>query len=189
MHSRAVLGTSSQPCTKLVLQVLLLVGVQFLAVVLGSRSRGRPAESRRCRRPGRRRVSSGVGCTQSTMALMSSRGVKYCPAPFGDFPARSWPASPRRCRPSRRPASTSTFSASIRSTISRRSVAGFWISCRAFLKISPEHARLLAEFFEDVAVVDFQFVAVQLQQALPAELRAGRWACGCTAAGSARRPS
>ena len=29
------------------------------------------------------------------------------------------------------------FSGSIRSTISRRSVAGFWISGLAFLKISP----------------------------------------------------
>ena len=36
---------------------------------------------------GSQTVSSAVGCTQSTMALMSSRGVKYCPAPLGDSAA------------------------------------------------------------------------------------------------------
>ena len=33
---------------------------------------------------GSQTVSSGPGRTQSTMALISSRGVKYWPAPFGD---------------------------------------------------------------------------------------------------------
>ena len=52
-----------------------------------------------------------------------------------------------------------------------------------------EHPRLLAEFFEDVPVVGFEFVAFPLQQALPSRTWPGRWAGGCTAAWSARRPS
>ena len=63
------------------------------------------------------------------------------------------------------------FSTSIRSTISRRSVAGFWISGRGLLEDFAEHPRLLAEFFKDVPVVGFEFVAFPLQQALPVELR------------------
>ena len=57
-------------------QVLLLILVEVLALVLAQRNRRRPAGSRRCRRRVAD-VSSAVGCTQSTIALMSSRGVKY----------------------------------------------------------------------------------------------------------------
>ncbi len=41
----------------------------------------------------------------------------------------------------------------------------------SLLEDLAQHPRLLAEFFEDVPVVDFQLVAVPLEQALPAELR------------------
>ncbi|WP_455429544.1 hypothetical protein [Neorhodopirellula lusitana] len=39
------------------------------------------------------------------------------------------------------------FSVSISSTIKRRSVAGFWISCRAFFKIAPSIANLILRLF------------------------------------------
>ena len=52
-----------------------------------------------------------------------------------------------------------------------------------------EHPRLLAEFFEDVAVVGFEFVALPLQQALPAELGRHDGRAVVRRLGHARRPS
>ena len=63
------------------------------------------------------------------------------------------------------------FSVSIRSTISRLQRGRVLDFGPGLLEDFAQHPRLLAEFFEDVPVVGFQFVAFQLQQALPAELR------------------
>ena len=170
MHSRAVLGTSSQPWTKLVPQVLLLVRVQVLAVVLGRRSRGRPAGSRPCRRPDRRRCRRAWAARNRRCALMSSRGVKYWPAPFGDFGGAL--------------GQQPLVDVALHVGLHRRPVLGVdqvhdqppqrgrVLDLRpGLLEDLAQHPRLLAEFFEDVPVVGLQFVAVPLQQARPAELR------------------
>ena len=65
------------------------------------------------------------------------------------------------------------FSVPISSTIKRRSVAGFWISCRAFLKIAPSIPDCgplgRGPFIENLAIVSFEFFAVAPQQAGPIE--------------------
>src|SRR5579872_1273009 len=50
----------------------------------------------------------------------------------------------------------------------RRRILNFWSS---LLEDFPQHSRLLAEFFEAVPVMVFEFVALPFQEALPAELR------------------
>ena len=60
---------------------------------------------------------------------------------------------------------------SMRSTISRRKRGGVLDLGPGLLEDFAEHPWLLAEFFQEVAVMGLEFVAVQLQQALPAELR------------------
>ena len=52
---------------------------------------------------------------------------------------------------------------------------GFWISGRAFLKIVAQHAGPLAKFFEDVPIVDFEFVTITCKQTWPTELRRYDW--------------
>ena len=188
MHSRAVFGTSSQPLHERRPQVLLLVLVQVLPVVLDDVVVGRQQEAAGAAG----RVADGVvggrpDAVDDGLDEFARREV--LPGPLRRLRRRSWRAAPRRCRPSRRPPSTIHFSGSIRSTISRRSVAGFWISGRAFLKISPSIPGCLPSSSRIVPVVDFQLVAFPLQQARPVVARAGTIGGGCTAAASARRPS
>ena len=67
----------------------------------------------------------------------------------------------------------STVSRSIRSTISRRSLAGSWILFCALRKMMPSMPVLLAQLLEDVAVVRLQLVAVLAEQARPVVARRG----------------
>ena len=85
--------------------------------------------------------------------------MKYCPAPV--FTSSAFLASrPSYASPLTSASSDIQFSASIRSTIRRRSLAGSWILFCAFRKMTPSMPGLLAELFEDVAVVGFELVAV-----------------------------
>ena len=123
-------------------------------------SRARRGGSRRCRRPGRRSSRPAAGRITSTIAWISGRGVKYWPAPAlvscGVLLQQPLVGVALHVGVERR----STVSRSIRSTISRRSLAGSWILFCALRKITPEHARLACRALEDVAVVDLQLVAV-----------------------------
>ena len=68
----------------------------------------------------------------------------------------------RKRRPSRRRTSDDHCSLSIRSTISRRSLAGSWILFCALRKMTPSMPGRFAEFLQRVAVMNFQLVAIEL---------------------------
>jgi hypothetical protein len=78
----------------------------------------------------------GIGSTQSTIAWISGRGVKYCPAPdlMSSAPllSSSSYASPLMSTPA-----ADQFSASIRSTTSLLSLAGSWMRFCALRKMTP----------------------------------------------------
>ena len=82
--SRAVASTSSTPRTERPsLRLHRCCGVSCVPVAAAVRSMCSIAESRNPPVPqaGSTTVSSGVGRIASTMAWISGRGVKYCPAP------------------------------------------------------------------------------------------------------------
>ena len=107
---------------------------------------------------------------QSTIAWISARGVKYCPAPdlMSSAPllSSSSYASPLMSTPA-----ADQFSLSIRSTMRRLSLAGSWMRFCALRKIDAERAGLAGELLQDVPVGDLQLVAVGVEQPLPRALR------------------
>ena len=62
------------------------------------------------------------------------------------------------------------FSLSIRSTMSRLSLAGSWIRFCALRKIVPERAGLLRQADQDLGVVDLELGALGVEQPLPGVL-------------------
>ena len=80
-------------------------------------------------------------------------------------------------RPSHRRRASIQVSLSIRSTTSRWSLAGSWILFCALRKMVPSMPVLPAEFLERVAVVDFEIVAVELRELVPAQPSGSATAC------------
>ena len=154
-QSRATLSTISTPCERLELQVLLLVAVERRVVLDDVVVGGQEEAAGAAGRVADRLAGLRAACTSTIAWISGARREVLARAALGVL-RRSSPAGPRRRRPSRRRRASIHFSRSIRSTISRRSLAGSWILFCALRKMTPEHARLLAQLFEDVAVVGLE---------------------------------
>ncbi len=127
--------------------------------------------------PGRRPCRGPSAARQSTIAWISARGVKYCPAPdlmsSAPLDSSSSYASPLMSVPV-----ADQFSLSMRSTMSRLSLAGSWIRFCALRKIVPSVPGWLRQLFQDVPVGDLEVVAFGVEQPLPGAVRPARSARG-----------